>query len=455
MQPAENNSAGSGEGKSLWANVDNGDYVGRKIVPFPGLVLRDEAGEEAAPAADAAPATDDTAQYDSCIQTLVFAPVERAIQTLAWSGQRIQTFVQICMSGAGWVVVAGGRIVGFAHEFGRRIWGRLARNAEIEYVHPKPITKRPARVEDSESYEVEAAVTEPAIATGAAGAAQPARDDGHIHGISGLFLIMERAKKAAPRVARAFPVVTMATFAIVSVIVAAGIILGISAAFPQTPAIFQVLISLLPSALLAAGVAHLSGNFVIYHLSGLNRTERRSLALHLPWNRTPVDWPVYYRRWVYCGDWLVNDLSGDLLPYVRAFVTGGMPASIEEELRIWSCFMQDSRRHLDFEIGHSVRELACVENLPGWTREITPGMNLPELEKALGRVGHEWAVSLLRRAATRKRVFSRVDFAGDLSEALFEFHYSKFEDGREGLMVIIRPHLCEPVRIEESFSDVA
>lgn len=453
MQPAEKNSAGSGEDGKFWANGNNGNVVGRKIVPFPGLVLRDEAGGEAAPGADHAPATEDTEQYDSCIQTLVFAPVERVIQTLAWSGQKLQTFVQICTVGAGLVVGTGGRIAGFAQGCWRRIWGRLARNAEIEYVHPKPITKRPARVEDSESYEVEAVDATPASAP--SGTGQGARDDGHIHGISGLFLIMERAKKAAPRVARVFPLATMATFTLVSVIVAAGIILGISAAFPQTPAIFQVLISLLPSALIAAGVAHLSGNFVIYHLSGLNRTERRSLALHLPWNRTPVDWPVYYRRWVYCGDWLVNDLSGDLLPYVRAFVTGGMPASIEEELRIWSCFMQDSRRHLDFEIGHSVRELACVENLPGWTREITPGMNLPELEKALGRVGHEWAVSLLRRAATRKRVFSRVDFAGDLSEALFEFHYSKFEDGREGLMVIIRPHLCEPVRIEESFSDVA
>lgn len=284
----------------------------------------------------------------------------------------------------------------------------------------------------------------------------PASHGEHVHGINGLFIIMERARVGAERTIRFFPIATAVIFCLSSLCIAFLIIAFGHLLLHDCPPLFLGLTALLPSVLLAGAIAHLAGNYLLRRFCGLDNLERRSLALHLPWNRTPSEWPAYFRRWIYCGDWLVENFSGDLLPYVRAFVTGDVPKNIEEELALWSSFMQSSRRSQEIEVGHSVRELACVDALPSWTREITPGMNLPDLEKALGNTGHEWAVSLLKRAATRKRIFGLVDITGDLHEAIFEFHYSRLSNDREGLMVVIRPHLPRNVRfMEDSFSDVA
>lgn len=277
----------------------------------------------------------------------------------------------------------------------------------------------------------------------------------HTQGVNGLFAVMERARAGAERSAQLFPLVTAIAFSAGSVL-SAGILITLGHFLLNCPHLLLALGAIVPSALIAGAIAHLVGNALIRRLSGLSNMERRSLALHLPWNRTPAEWSNYYRRWIYCGDWLVDNFSGDLLPYVRAFVTGEVPQSIEEELALWNGFMQRSRNSCEMEVGHSVRELACVDALPNWTRDITPGMNLPELEKMLGKAGRDWALSLLKRAATRKRIFSLVNTNGDLKEVLFEFHYSRLEDGREGLMVILRPHLPRHVKfVDDSFSDVA
>lgn len=283
-----------------------------------------------------------------------------------------------------------------------------------------------------------------------------ADEERHVEGINGLFVVMERARRGAERAQRIFPSVTFGIFCATSLLMALLILLCGSVLLTAFSPVLLAAVAVLPSVLIAGAAAHLAGNILLRRCSGLNGLERRSLALHLPWNRTPAEWPTYYRRWIYCGDWLVENFSGDLLPYVRAFVTGEVPQNIEEELALWNGLMQCSRNRCDMEVGHSVRELACVDALPSWTREITPGMNLPELQKVLGKVGRDWAVSLLKRAATRKRVFSAVNLNGSLNEVKFEFHYSQLDNGREGLMVILRPHYPRGMKLsEDAISDVA
>lgn len=273
--------------------------------------------------------------------------------------------------------------------------------------------------------------------------------------IQGLSKVMEKAKKAARRLQLTFSIVTAMSFSLGSIAIGAGIISVLRIYSPSMSPLLHIAVGLVPTVLLAAAFAHQFGNFYVYRLSGITLKERHSLALHLPWNRTPKEWPKCFRRWVYCGDWLIEDFSGDLLPYVRTFITGDAPTTIEEELDLWESFMAHTRKTLDFEVGHSVREMAAVESLPKWVREVTPGMNLPELERTLGKAGHDWAVSLLKRAASRKRVFANVDIRGDLHEALFEFHYCRLPEGREGLMVILRPHMKDLPFLEDSISDAA
>ncbi len=275
----------------------------------------------------------------------------------------------------------------------------------------------------------------------------------HVHALSGLSLIMDKARAAVSPIKKAMPFVFSVSFLIVASACSVLIIIGAGMFFPETGTLTAFFFSLLPAILFGLGAGHIFGNYFIYAMAGLNDQERRSLALHLPWNKNPKNWPKYFRRWLYCGDWLVDNFSGDFLPYVRAFVTGDAPQTIEEELELWSEFLQNSRHNFKIEVGHSIRELACVDSLPVWTKDITPGMDLPALEKALGTAGHKWAVNLLKRAASRKRIFCNVNFSGDLSEIKFEFHYCLFESGREGIMVIIRPSVHSAGSMEETFSD--
>jgi hypothetical protein len=204
------------------------------------------------------------------------------------------------------------------------------------------------------------------------------------------------------------------------------------------------LAALLPCVLGGAAISHMAGNTLLRILTGINDKERRCLALHLPWRSTPAEWPRYLRKWMYTGDWLVENFGSDLLPYVRAFITGSAPENLESELDLWAELMSGTRTGSaghDFEVGHSVREMACVQRLPSWAKDVMPGMTLRDLELQLGKAGREWATSLIRRAARRKKIFQHIDLQGDLHEVSFEFHFCEMDAGREGLLVIIRPRL--------------
>ncbi len=67
-------------------------------------------------------------------------------------------------------------------------------------------------------------------------------------------------------------------------------------------------------------------------------------------------------------------------------------------------------------------------------------MNLAELEKALGEAGRRWALSLLKRAGSKRVDLSVAAERRDTEAVIFEFFCSKLSGGRECLMVLISPN---------------
>ncbi len=208
---------------------------------------------------------------------------------------------------------------------------------------------------------------------------------------------------------------------------------------PEAASIVVFGLALLPAALVGAAFGQLAGNLLIRALTRISDPERRCLALHVPWSRAPGRWPTCLRNWIYGGDWLRTTERDILLPYVRAFVTGEAPRTIEEELALWSELLaQTANRNVNgLEVGHAVRDLASLERLPDWTREVDPGTTLPKLVQRLGQVGRDWAICLFRRAVNRMPELAEADKTMD--QVLFEFHYCMLSREREALVVVLRP----------------
>jgi hypothetical protein len=211
---------------------------------------------------------------------------------------------------------------------------------------------------------------------------------------------------------------------------------------PAMPGWLALMTAFDPSALLALAAGHLAGQWCLRAACGLSEGERKCLALYIPHTRAPHHWPGAFRNWIYGGDWLSDSRTEELFTYTRAFLVGSAPESIEEELEIWTQLYSGVGGGLrgGVEAGHAVRELACLEKLPSWARHLEPGTTLPDLLQRLGRAGRSWAEGLLRRAAVKHPAF-RAEEGGAcrLAEARFEFHYCLLRNGREALVVMIRP----------------
>jgi hypothetical protein len=217
----------------------------------------------------------------------------------------------------------------------------------------------------------------------------------------------------------------------------------LSFAIPSMHSVLVACMVWLPSLLFSAVCGHAAGNIFMKRYMGLEPSERRCLALHLPRSQAPGNWPAFLLNWIYCGDWLVENCDDELLPYVRAFITGNTPVSIDEELAIWYELMAELPIHVSrgMEVGFSVMELACLPKLPEWARTVSPGSSLADIESRLGVAARKWAQCLVRRAITKLPRMNEICQASRLSEISFDFHYTSLGEGREGLMVVIRPRL--------------
>ena len=261
--------------------------------------------------------------------------------------------------------------------------------------------------------------------------------------------LVKRMESASGKLEKSFPVLTYLVFAGASIGFSMLLSFGLRLLLPEFSPLLHIALAVVPAILLAAVGAHIFGNRYMSFITRLTLQEKYSLALHVPWENAPQNWSPALKKWLYCNDWLVDNDSGSLLPYVRAFVTGKAPVSVAEEVELWQNIMQGSRKRFEGAVGHSVRELACLQRLPVWTTEITPGMNLHELEKSLGTAGRKWALSLLKKAAERKSELQEAALNGNLEEVIFEFYCSKLQDGRECLMVIISSHAARDRSVQD------
>lgn len=215
-----------------------------------------------------------------------------------------------------------------------------------------------------------------------------------------------------------------------------------------------------PACFLGAAFAHAAGNLFLRTRLGISESERQYLALYLPWNRVPEIWPSCLRRWLYSGDWLLEPEPSPQAPYIRAFVTGKHAASIQEEIALWT----ELCRGIDASAvpsarKASIRELAYVERLPQWIRDLDSGSTLKEIESRLGPPGRTWIANLVKRAALRSPFFAGIDPEKNLRDLEMEFHYRKLSEEREGLLVILRPrpHTAgsPPIELESTVAEVA
>ncbi len=252
--------------------------------------------------------------------------------------------------------------------------------------------------------------------------------------------LLKRVNRASIILNRSFSLMTYLIFAGGSIAFSMGICLGLRFIIPSFSPLLHIAMAVVPAILMAGVAAHSFGNFYIKMLTRLSIKEKYSLAIHVPWENAPEEWCLPLTKWLYLNDWLIDSNAGDMLPYVRAFVTGVTPNTVEEEVDLWKNILQGSKKSFDPSVGRSVRELACLQRLPAWTTEITPGMNLHELEKSLGNAGRKWAMSLLKRAAARRKDLQEAAQSGDLDQVIFEFFCSRLAGGRECLLVIISTH---------------
>ncbi len=252
--------------------------------------------------------------------------------------------------------------------------------------------------------------------------------------------LLKRVNRASVILNKSFSFMTYLVFAACSIVFSMGICLALRFMLPAFSPLLHIAIGVVPAILMAGVAAHFFGNFYIKTLTKLSLNEKYSLAIHVPWENAPEEWGQPLAKWLYLNDWLIDSNTGDMLPYVRAFVTGVTPNTVDDEVDLWKNILQGSKKSFDPSVGRSVRELACLQRLPAWTAEITPGMNLHELEKSLGSAGRKWALSLLKRAAARRKDLQEAAQSGDLDQVIFEFFCSKLADGRECLLVIISNH---------------
>ncbi len=178
--------------------------------------------------------------------------------------------------------------------------------------------------------------------------------------------LLKRTDRAAQILNSNFVIITYLVFAVSSIALSMSACLALRWIIPSFSPYLHIGMAVIPAILGAGVLAHSFGNVYIGFLTKLSAKERYSLAIHLPWENSSADWPLSLKKWLYCSDWLVENNSGELMPYVRVFVTGKAPETITEEVELWQNILQGNKKIADNNIGHSVRELACLERLPAW-----------------------------------------------------------------------------------------
>lgn len=197
---------------------------------------------------------------------------------------------------------------------------------------------------------------------------------------------------------------------------------------------------ILPGLLAGAAAGQTAGNLFLRLWYGLGTEARRGFATRLSLARCPRDWPGYLKRWLFTGDW-VGSPSHDLrFPYVRMYIEGEAPSSCAEEDALWREVHGYISGDSLWEAGTNIREISYPKELPAWARQIENGDGFSDLRARIGeRAASEWIMHIRRRACRMWPELGANDCPGQARKECFEMHSVPLADGRDALVVVLRP----------------
>lgn len=196
----------------------------------------------------------------------------------------------------------------------------------------------------------------------------------------------------------------------------------------------------LPGLLAGAAAGQAGGNLFLRLWYGIDDATRRGFATRLSLGRAPREWSATVKRWLFTGDWLGSPRFDLRLPYVRIFILGDSPATCREEDAIWREIHGQISGDSLWEAGTNIREISYPQQLPGWARLVNKGDGFDDLRRRIGNdAASEWVMHLWRRACRQWPALGAGDYPEQARRECFEMHSIPLCDGREALVVVLRP----------------
>lgn len=197
---------------------------------------------------------------------------------------------------------------------------------------------------------------------------------------------------------------------------------------------------ILPALLAGAAAGQWSGNLFLRFYLRLDDATRRGFATRLSLARCPAEWPAYMKRWLFTGDWLSAPGYDLRLPYVRMYVRGDAPLTCREEDALWREIHGNISGDSLWEAGTNIREISYPDELPSWAKKVENGDGFTDLGERIGQAeASEWVMHLWRRASRQWPALGANDYPEKARRECFEMHSLTLADGREALIVVLRP----------------
>jgi hypothetical protein len=159
-----------------------------------------------------------------------------------------------------------------------------------------------------------------------------------------------------------------------------------------------------PAIIAAIGLLESLGNILIAKAMGMDETERRFLALHLPRNifaKLKLGEPA--ANWVYHKEWMLPSAVESPTAYIHVFHDGDAIGNINDEVGLWN----ELKKIFPYEMrelcipGQALRQIQHVKSLPKWAstlEDITDGYALAGM---LDNNYSDWARNFLERGRKR------------------------------------------------------
>lgn len=195
-----------------------------------------------------------------------------------------------------------------------------------------------------------------------------------------------------------------------------------------------------PAFLVGAAAGQKGGNIFMRLWFSLSEETRRGFATRLTLGRAPAKWPATLRRWLFTGDWMTPPHFDARLPYVRIFVMGDSPATCKDEDELWREIHGEISGDTLWEAGANHREISYPRHLPSWAKNVGKGEGLDDLKSRIGdRTAVDWVTHLWRRACKQWPALNSHEYPLQARRECFEIHSLVLSDGREALVVVLRP----------------